>query len=136
MKLKKCQYFPPYHSLSFLKFIYSEKATKFCEISTLLLSVGTVDKSKVDISENFVAFLEYTNFTKGKSNYHFPRDPKTDEHSFDLNPKFLYVLRNRNFMLLTKEKCHFFASSNKINEEQSEKDARLCETAFFFSLFS
>ena len=46
-----------------LKFIYSEKATKFGEISTLLLSVCTVDKSKVEISQNFVAFSEYTNFT-------------------------------------------------------------------------
>ena len=45
-----------------LKFIYSEKATKFCEISTLLLSVCTVDKSKVEISQNFVAFSEYTKF--------------------------------------------------------------------------
>ena len=45
-----------------LKFIYSEKATKFFEISTLLLSVCTVDKSKVEISQNFVAFSEYTNF--------------------------------------------------------------------------
>ena len=45
-----------------VKFIYSEKATKFCEISTLLLSVCTVDKSKVEISQNFVAFSEYTNF--------------------------------------------------------------------------
>ena len=27
-----------------LKFIYSEKATRFCKISTLLLSVCTVDK--------------------------------------------------------------------------------------------
>ena len=42
-----------------LKFIYSEKATKFCEIFTLLLSV---DKSKVKISLIFVAFSEYTNF--------------------------------------------------------------------------
>ena len=47
-----------------LKFIYSEKATKFCEIFTLLLSVCTVDKSKVKISQNFVAFSEYTNFTQ------------------------------------------------------------------------
>ena len=45
-----------------LKFIYSEKAAKFCEISTLLLSVCTVDKSKVEISQNFVAFSDYTNF--------------------------------------------------------------------------
>ena len=51
-----------------VKFIYSEKATKFCEISTLLLSVCTVDKSKVEISQNFVAFSEYTNFKAGKSN--------------------------------------------------------------------
>ena len=34
-----------------IKFIYSEKVTKFCEISTLLLSVCTVDKSKVEISQ-------------------------------------------------------------------------------------
>ena len=47
-----------------LKFIYSERATKFCEISTLLLSVCTVDKSKVEISQTFVAFSEYTNFTE------------------------------------------------------------------------
>ena len=45
-----------------LNFINSEKATKFYEISTLLLSVCTVDKSKVEISQNFVAFSEYTNF--------------------------------------------------------------------------
>ena len=49
--------------LDIVKFIYSEKATKFCEISALLLSVCTVDKSQVDISQNFVAFSEYTNFT-------------------------------------------------------------------------
>ena len=42
-----------------LKFIYSEKASKFCEISTLLLSYVV----PVDISQNFVAFSEYMNFT-------------------------------------------------------------------------
>ena len=45
-----------------LKFVYSEKTTKFCEISTLLLSTVHTDKSKVNISQNFVAFLEYMNF--------------------------------------------------------------------------
>ena len=45
-----------------LKFLYSEKATKFCEISTLLLSTVHTDKSKVKILQNFVAFLEYMNF--------------------------------------------------------------------------
>ena len=47
-----------------IKFIYSEKATKFCEISPLLLSVCTVDKSKGEILQNFVAFSEYTNFIR------------------------------------------------------------------------
>ena len=47
-----------------LMFIYSEKATKFRVISTLLLTVCTVVKSKVEISRNFVAFSEYMNFNK------------------------------------------------------------------------
>ena len=47
-----------------LKFIYSEKATQFCEIFTLLSSVCTEDKSKVKISQNFVVFSEYMNFNK------------------------------------------------------------------------
>ena len=48
-----------------VKFIYSEKAAKFCEIFPLLLTVCTVVKSKGKISQNFVAFSEYMNF-KGK----------------------------------------------------------------------
>ena len=47
-----------------LKFIYSEKATKFCEISTLLLTAVHTVKSKAEILQNFVAFSEYENFTK------------------------------------------------------------------------
>ena len=46
-----------------LKFIYSEKATNFCEIFTLLLSYVVPVESKVKILQNFVAFLEYMNFT-------------------------------------------------------------------------
>ena len=41
-----------------LKFIYSEKATKFCKISTLDLSYVVPVKSTVEISQNFVAFSE------------------------------------------------------------------------------
>ena len=53
-----------------LKFIYSKKATKFCEISTLLLTGTTQDKSKVEFPQNFVAFSEYINFTKeGREDY-------------------------------------------------------------------
>ena len=47
-----------------LKFIYSEKAPKFCDIFTLLLSYVLPVKSKVKISPNFVAFSEYMNFMK------------------------------------------------------------------------
>ena len=47
-----------------IKLIYSEKATKFCKISTLYLTVCTVVKFKVEISQNFVAFSEYMNFTQ------------------------------------------------------------------------
>ena len=39
------------------KFIYSEKATKFCEIFIYVVPV----KSKVKISQNYVAFSEYMN---------------------------------------------------------------------------
>ena len=48
---------------TFVEFIYSEKATKFCEISTLLLSYVVPVKSKVEILQNFVAYSEYMNFT-------------------------------------------------------------------------
>jgi hypothetical protein len=50
-------------SLFQVKFIYSEKATKFCEISTLLLSYVVPVTSKVEISQNFEVFSEYMNFT-------------------------------------------------------------------------
>ena len=45
-----------------LKFMYSEKTTKFCKISTLLLSYVVPVKSKVEISQNFLTFSEYMNF--------------------------------------------------------------------------
>ena len=48
--------------MSLLKLIYSEKATKLCEISTLVLSYVEPIKSKVEILQNFVAFSECMNF--------------------------------------------------------------------------
>ena len=45
-----------------VKLIYSEKATKFCKISTVDLSYVVPVKSTVEISQNFVAFSEYMNF--------------------------------------------------------------------------
>ena len=41
----------------YLKFIYSEKATKFCEIFTLLLSYVVPVKSKVKIFAKFCGLL-------------------------------------------------------------------------------
>ena len=47
-----------------IKFIYSEKATKFCKIFTLLLSYVVPVKNKVKILQNFVAFSEYNDFNR------------------------------------------------------------------------
>ena len=59
---KKVPYHDPNVSTIQLNFIYSEKAKKMCEISTLLLSYLVPVNSKVDISQNFVAFTECMNF--------------------------------------------------------------------------
>ena len=40
-----------------IKFIYSEKATKFCEISTVDLTITTQDKSMVEISQKNCGLL-------------------------------------------------------------------------------
>ena len=45
----------------YLNLLYSEKATKFCKIFTLLLSYVVPVKSKMKILQNFVAFSEYMN---------------------------------------------------------------------------
>ena len=47
-----------------LKFIYSEKATKFCEIFPLLLTTVRTVKSKGKIPQNLVAFSKYMNFNE------------------------------------------------------------------------
>ena len=51
-----------------VNFVYSEKATKFCEISTLLLTGTKQAASMVEILQNFVAFSEYMTF-KRKSTF-------------------------------------------------------------------
>ena len=45
-----------------IKFIYSEKATKFCEISFVNFSYVVPVKSSVEILQNFDAFSEFMNF--------------------------------------------------------------------------
>ena len=53
--------------LFWLKFIFFKKATTFYEIFTLFLSYVVPVKSKVKISQNFVAFSEYMNFNPIKA---------------------------------------------------------------------
>ena len=67
LKLMSCLALNCAHHIisSKLKFIYSEKATKVCKISTLLLS--TIH-TMVEIPQNFVAFSEYMNFSNVKIN--------------------------------------------------------------------
>ena len=45
-----------------IKFIYSEKATNLCKISTVDLSYVVTVISTVEILQIFVAFSEYMNF--------------------------------------------------------------------------
>ena len=53
-----------YKARLIVKFTYSEKVAKFCEIFPLLLTLCTVVKIKGKISQNFVAFSEYMNFNE------------------------------------------------------------------------
>ena len=50
------------NNIWYLNFIYSDFATKFCNIFKLLLSYVVPVKSKVKISQNFVVCSEYMNF--------------------------------------------------------------------------
>ena len=60
-------------------FIFSVKATKVCEISTLLLSYVVPVKSKVEILQNFEAFSECMNFTTCHSRF------------YDLPPSLMFM---------------------------------------------
>ena len=47
-----------------LKFIYSEKATNFCKISTVDLSYVVTVKSMLEIWQMFLALSEYLNLIR------------------------------------------------------------------------
>ena len=55
------------------KFIYCEKATKFCESFPLLLSYVVPVKINWKISQNVVAFSEYMNFTPVHPSFLIPK---------------------------------------------------------------
>ena len=51
---------------SYIKFIYSEKATNVCEIFSVNLPYVVTVKSMVEIPQTFVAFSEHMNFKSSK----------------------------------------------------------------------
>ena len=66
--------------------MYFEKATKFCEISTVDLSYVVSVKSTVEISQNTAAFSEYMNFKVQeicKANFLEMPHPKKQTTSFE-----------------------------------------------------
>ena len=67
-----------------VKFIHHEKATQFCKISTLDLTVCSTVKSKVEISQNLVAFSEYMN-----SNFKAKWENLSNFVAFSLYPNFI-----------------------------------------------
>ena len=75
-----------------LKLIYSEKTTNFCEID---LSYVVTVKSTLEISQNFVAFSEYLNFTNCMKTYR--KKKKTQKQK----PKRLFDIFSRGFVTNT-----------------------------------
>jgi hypothetical protein len=69
---------------SLLKFIYSEKATKFCEIFPLLLTAVLTVKSKGNISQNFETFSEYMNFNLSDHNWFVSNERGEENESTNL----------------------------------------------------
>ena len=86
------------HGIYIIKFVYSKKATKFCKISTLLLSTVHTDKSKVEILKHFVAFSEYMNFTDKKA-CQLKQSEETREEIEDKNKTCLKLLETQSNLL-------------------------------------
>ena len=95
-----------------LKFTYSEKATKFFEISTVDLTSTTQKKFKMEISQNFVAFSKYMNFNK-KSQGKKLSKKKMRLFSFKI-ADFSSLLNGRNQII------EFLLKNPKKNHEKKE----------------
>ena len=74
-------------NLAFLKFIYSEKATTFSEISNVEFSYIVPVKSRVEILKNFEGFSEYMNF----NNEEFRLETKEGELILNVSQEDLEV---------------------------------------------
>ena len=93
------------------EFIYSEKATKFCEIFPLLLTTVHTVKSNGKISQNFVAFSECMNFTTlAVMRQHCQAKKKSQEDEIlGLNAFHFQIKSN-----LKQKQNHKYAIKNKI----------------------
>ena len=101
-------------------FIYSEKVTKFCAIFTLLLSYVVPVKSKVKLSQNFVAFSEYMNFNQ------FLISCFANQVSIKTNV-FQYLLFD---FWITKQDIKKLLKT-KICNEKKRKRTKLCDGQWF-----
>ena len=95
-----------------IKFKYSEKATIFCEISSLDLSYVVMVKYIVKISQNCVAFSEYMNFTSNNLFlFFFWKNLMTPKRHFEINwPITFKILKY--FLYLFHPVTFFFSSSS------------------------
>ena len=83
-------YFIFQHNIRRVKFIYSEKATKICEISPVDLSYVVKVKSTEEISQNFVAFSECMNFNNGHNKHSIMNIESTSAFA-EFNLIFLFI---------------------------------------------
>ena len=119
-----------------LKLIYSEKATKFCEISTLLLTTVHTVKRKLEILQNFLAFSEYINFNYFNSKPWKRRQKhkllREDQSVFmHENVKYTLIAKNLHTYNLKNEFICFFLIKNYSKERSAKvKNFDFCSQVF------
>ena len=99
-----------------LKFIYSEKATKLCKISILLLFYVVPVKSKVEISQNFVAFSEYKNFSC---------TPFRMQEKYHARHKFLNLFHQGGYFVWLIFLAKIYSNQFRVNDETSACNHKL-----------
>ena len=114
-----------------LKFIYSENATKFCEISTLLVSMYIVPvKSKV---ERFCKILwPFQNIWTLKSNAKAKMENSSNFLAFSENLNFNQVIKTQLVYFYTH--CHVKFGGNLVSDKlfigSIKKKSKSCFTNF------
>ena len=108
-----------------LKFLYSEKAPKFCEIFPLLLSYAVPVKSK----GNFLAFSEYVNFT-----YLHSRSDKMECNDSEIR-FFFHPLLTSNFDKLFGDCYARIRVTSLLDPELAESNAYPRKSTIIFTHF-